>query len=503
MHPDPACLNLIANGDFAAGATAPEGWECKPPTGFVFTSCVHSNTRAVLIVDPPADVTLRQRSFVLIPGESYRLSAEFMTDGFADPSQAAVILVNPGAKWRVALSPTTVTAGWALHSLVFTVEPATVPHYHLVIAIQKGAGKVGIANVALAPLSPLAHCERAAPLPSLAIAPHYAAVPAGDPMELTIRTSRATSSLRVAIHGPEHRVATDVPVKDGVGRYRLIDHATQGHGLFTVTAFDLATAAWSAAYVDRVDPQTYSAFEQATDATSFKKATHFLFLGDSLTDFHRGYNYVDKLAFWLQRRHGPLVTVKNAGVGGDFVTRVWDRLNHTTHDGAPAHRAHMYDALYTPTPTHVFLFLGHNDSKLTHASGYTVGFVPLARFEDDYRRIVQRIRADTQAHVILLSTMSSAYDTTSANAQKARVRGATPNLFGKPDALERYNTVIQAIANDEQCGFVDVYTPSRQHPDKRSLFMPGDGVHISNKGNELVALEILRYLAMRARTGCA
>jgi len=37
-----------------------------------------------------------------------------------------------------------------------------------------------------------------------------------------------------------------------------------------------------------------------------------------------------------------------------------------------------------------------------------------------------------------------------------------------------------------------VYEPTRTHPDKPSLFMP-DGVHVNNRGNRLLALEILKY----------
>lgn len=492
-------MNLIANADFRQGGSLPEGWACGKAAGFgCETGAGPAGGRCLSVSGPEEEVTLRQTGLVLIPGEAYRLSAWIRTEAFTDPSRARVILIHPGTRWRAHLEPARETAGWSRYDAVCTPAPVPDPRYNLVIAVQKGPGRVQVADIALEPLSSTAHAAPRSTVPPLAISPRYAAVPEGGSVALTLHGAPPAASLRLAVHGPDYAAATDLEPGTGPCRYRFEAASVPAHGLYTVTAFHRETAAFAVASIDRLSRATCAAFGQAADAAALVPPAHLLFLGDSLTDFHRGCNYVDKVAFWLQRRHGPGITVRNAGVGGDFVTRVWDRLTQSLTDGKPAHRAHMYDALYRPMPTHVFIFLGHNDSKLTHASGYTTGFVPLPLFEDCYRRIVRRIRADTGARITLLSTMSSFYDTAKANADKARAGGGTPNLFGKPEALERYNAAIRTIAAGEGCGFIDVYTPSRRHPDKRSLFMPGDGVHISNQGNELVALELLAGLARRA-----
>jgi lysophospholipase L1-like esterase len=492
-------MNLLANGDFENGDAIPDHWECGKHPAFVYEHAgADAGRRCVMVAESKGEVTLRQRGLLLIPGERYRLSACIKTGELADPTRARIILVSRSTPWRVTLEPAQTTSGWAVYETLFTPAPSPDPHYTLVVDIQKGAGKVWVGPIALTPLSPHAHSETDAAALSIEVTPLYTPVSEDGRADLTIRirhegTPPTGGSLRAAVHGPDARPVIDLAVTGGFSHYRF--EGACATGLYTFSAFDTATGRFATAYLDRLARQTYAAFEHLADATSFKAPTHLLFLGDSLTDFHRGFNYVDKLAFWLQRRHGPRITLKNAGVGGDFVTRVWDRLTGVTHAGAPAHRAGMYNRLYDPRPSHVFLFLGHNDSKLTCASGHTIGFVPLPLFESCYRQIVQKIRDDTQARIILISTMSSFYDTTKANAEKAMARGEAPNLFGKPEALERYNEVIRSLAEAEGCGFIDVYTPSLRHPDKRSLFAPGDGVHISNKGNELVAMEILSYLA--------
>jgi lysophospholipase L1-like esterase len=234
-------------------------------------------------------------------------------------------------------------------------------------------------------------------------------------------------------------------------------------------------------YVDVVIEATYKAFAAATDATRIEKPAHLIFVGDSLTALFRGYNYVDKVRGWLRYKYGDSVQVTNAGVGGDYTTRVLARLEK--------------DVL-TQRPTHVFIFLGHNDSKLKSTTDYKEAVVPPDVFEKEYREIVQTIQTKTKARVTIISATSSVYEITKATAEAARKAGRAHNLFGKPQALEQFNSIAQKVAKELGAGYLDVYEPTRTHPDKRSLFT-ADGVHISNEGNRLVALEILKYLGRK------
>ena len=56
------------------------------------------------------------------------------------------------------------------------------------------------------------------------------------------------------------------------------------------------------------------------------------------------------------------------------------------------------------------------------------------------------------------------------------------------------DAVAREVAAECGAGYLDVYEPTRRHPDKPTLFT-ADGVHLSNAGNRLIALEILKYLA--------
>jgi lysophospholipase L1-like esterase len=224
--------------------------------------------------------------------------------------------------------------------------------------------------------------------------------------------------------------------------------------------------------------------DEWTDAAArvnLQPPAHLVFVGDSLTSLFPASNYVAKVRACLHARFGDKVRVTNAGVGGDYITRVQARLEK--------------DVLkLEPKPTHVFIFLGHNDSKLKSSSGYKEAVVKPEDFDRQYRAVISAIRKTIGAKVVVLSATSSVYEITKATAEKSATAGKTHNLFGKPEALEQFNAIARKVAADLGAGYMDLYAPTRTHPHKPSLFTK-DGVHINDAGNTLVALEILRYLS--------
>ena len=60
--------------------------------------------------------------------------------------------------------------------------------------------------------------------------------------------------------------------------------------------------------------------------------------------------------------------------------------------------------------------------------------------------------------------------------------------------MEQYNRVTQEYCKNNGMEFIDIYTTMKARPDKASLLL-ADGVHLSDKGHDFVALETLKYLA--------
>jgi lysophospholipase L1-like esterase len=176
---------------------------------------------------------------------------------------------------------------------------------------------------------------------------------------------------------------------------------------------------------------------------------------------------------------------------------MWKRLQ-----SEGAYRQEMYEGLFEPTPTRVFIWLGHNDSKLKPKPEYETPddypfdpVVPLDTFEETFVTAIEHIREQAPgAEFTVISASSSVHEITRATVVKRiESRGNGGSYFGKPEVLERFNERMQSVAETTGADYVDVYNPTKNHPDKPSLFT-GDGVHMSQAGNLLVAREILGYL---------
>ena len=328
--------------------------------------------------------------------------------------------------------------------------------------------------------------------------PGHAMVPRGGRIDVRVRVldgsgGPAPGNLTVQTGGADARdEITDLNLDDsGAATYPFHAAPEMETGIQTVRLHHRASGAAHSFYVDVLDRATYDAFDKVVGRIEREPLpAHVLFIGDSLTDMFRGQNYVDKVGFWLGKRYGRKATVKNIGVGGDYILRVWGRLN-----GEPStYRLAMYDGIFEPMPTRVFFFLGHNDSKLTSRSDYATPVVLPGEFEEKYRLAIRKVEDETGAKITVISATSSVYEITEATAAKRRAEGKAHNLFGKPEALEQFNAIAKKVADECGAAYLDVYEPTRRHPNKPSLFTR-DGVHVSNQGNRLLALEILKHLA--------
>jgi len=491
--------NLVANPGFEAVAdgaiqqwTLPSYWVGEVASA-ADPAQVHGGSRAALLRAAPGDdgkhwARIHNVQAAASFGLQYRLSVWAKGQG---DLRLGVINYRPD---RPGLEPYTWTwqdaalrlaEDWQSTSLEFTPTDVNVDRVTAAINLEGEGARAYLDDVAL---EVVRRGEG-----RITVSPPYAMVRVGERLVFTLE---GTEGERPAASGPVQALVRDPeapraePLALDAGG-RAIYEVTAARAGLTEVAFVVGDlGAMATANVDAVSEETYQAFADAASATELGPLpAHLLFLGDSLTDFHRGWNYVDQVGFWLREARGEQVTVRNAGVGGDYITRVWQRLS-----GDPsAYRAPMYDRLFEPRPTHVLVFLGHNDTKLTSGSGFTEAVVSPGDFEALFRSAIERIRAETGARITLLSSTSSVYEITKPNAEKLLETRGSASLFGKPEVLEQYNALLRRIAEETDCAYLDVYDPTRRHPDKASLFMT-DGVHLNLEGNHLIALEVLRAL---------
>ena len=396
---------------------------------------------------------------------------------------------KPPYKYYMQETPTTLTDTWQQVVYEFTMDD---PRTSRIAPVAELRGEGAVAWLDDATLTSAADPDAA-----IRVEPHHPMLAPGGSVDIQVAVLKggkplASGEITVILPAKEGvpKTTTLALGKSGTVTYRFTAAAGTEQGIHALTFSHAATGVGQPIAVDVVDKATYAAFEQAASKTKLDGSpAHYLFIGDSLTDFFRDRNYVDKVGFWLRKVHGPKATVRNVGVGGDFITRVWQRLNKDPK----SYRLNMYDDLYDPMPTHVFWFLGHNDSKLASRSGYKDACVPPDRFEAEYRLAIRKVQKDTKARITVMSASSSVFEITKANSDKRAAAGRAHNLFGQPAALEQFNAIAKKVADECGAGYLDVYEPTRAHADKPSLFTP-DGVHVNNNGNRLLALEILKYL---------
>ncbi|MDO9542286.1 MAG: GDSL-type esterase/lipase family protein [Kiritimatiellia bacterium] len=220
-----------------------------------------------------------------------------------------------------------------------------------------------------------------------------------------------------------------------------------------------------------------------------------LYIGDSLTDRCHGHNYTDMVDSFLDKYNPGRASFKNAGVGGDYITRVWERVAGT-QGGKPAYRQNTYNNLLSQKPDLIFIFLGANDSKALSTHNYKIPVVSLEKQYELYNKLVDYLRENTKAKIVFVSAASSYLPAQEKSAEKLRAQNKPHNLFGLDEHIVNFNNTLKKICAEKNIDYIDVYTPTKNHPEKQKLFI-ADGVHISEEGNLLVANAIIEYLTTK------
>ena len=237
--------------------------------------------------------------------------------------------------------------------------------------------------------------------------------------------------------------------------------------------------------------------QAAVDVSApISKPVNVLFLGDSLSDFDRGSNHVDKLQAKLDGKWPGKFKIHNFSVRGDYIERVMDRMNAKTGVGL-----HRYKGIWDRHYDWAFVSLGHNDTRTRKNTGFTVPHMSEAQVRDGFAALIALLKSKGISRIILLSSASSNFEGIRRRtalriaAIKAGKGKDTPFAqFGDPKLLEAYNSImVEMSSNDPAVEYLDIYTPMKVHPDKASLFR-ADGVHLSQKGHEYVSDAEFAYI---------
>ena len=215
-----------------------------------------------------------------------------------------------------------------------------------------------------------------------------------------------------------------------------------------------------------------------------KKETHILYIGDSLNDFDRGFNSVDRLEYFLNLHQPGRFVLHNYSVAGDYITRVEERMKEC--DG-------RYRGIFDRTYDLVLIALGTNDCRSLSTVDYARPLVPPEEARSSYERVIAELRKRSPGvPVWLLSPSYSNYDFQVQSSEKAVKSGRVGVRFGIPAHLENFSAMLKALADSgDAIRYIDIRTPMKDAFSPEN-YNPADGVHLSLKGHRLFSELLLR-----------
>ncbi len=235
--------------------------------------------------------------------------------------------------------------------------------------------------------------------------------------------------------------------------------------------------------------------DEAASKVKLEKPVNILYLGDSLSDYDRGSNHVNTVAEYLAKHNPGKVQCWNFAKGGDCIRYIIQRMDGKGKGDWKS----RYDDLWNRKYDWAFILLGHNDTKTNLKNDFKEPFTPRAQQHEMYDELIRRLRARGIGRIVLLSSTSSNFDVcnhwVTSRLERAKAAGQGISLFGQPEQMEAFNKALREIAARNNVEYADLYDKMKARGDKPFMLRFTDGVHLSKKGYDFVALETLRYLA--------
>ena len=207
----------------------------------------------------------------------------------------------------------------------------------------------------------------------------------------------------------------------------------------------------------------------ALSGFTFQQKKRVIFLGDSITEAGvKPGGYITVLGDLMkQRGMDNNFELQGAGIGGNKIYDLYLRAD---------------DDVISKKPDVVVIWVGVND--VWHKSMYGTG-TDQDKFEKFYNALIKKLRA-ANADVIICTPAAIGEKTDFTNSQDGD--------------LNQYSQIIRGIAQKNNCSLVDLrkvfldYNLSNNKNNIPQGILTTDGVHLNEKGNAVVAEEMMKAL---------
>ncbi|MFM9910588.1 MAG: SGNH/GDSL hydrolase family protein [Chitinophagaceae bacterium] len=196
---------------------------------------------------------------------------------------------------------------------------------------------------------------------------------------------------------------------------------------------------------------------------------HIVFFGDSITQAGvQPGGYITVLGSMIKEKGlSDLYQLTGAGIGGNKIYDLYLRMD---------------DDVLSKNPTTVVIWVGVND--VWHKRSFGTG-TDADKFEQFYNAIIKKLQSKN-IKVFICTPAAIGEKTDFSN-----------ELDGD---LNKYSNIIREIARKNNCSLIDLrksflaYNLANNPDNKAKEILTSDGVHLNEKGNRLVAEEMMKVL---------
>jgi lysophospholipase L1-like esterase len=232
----------------------------------------------------------------------------------------------------------------------------------------------------------------------------------------------------------------------------------------------------------------YAAFDALARKVKPVGKTNILWLGDSLCDFDRSFNAVDKLSFWLNKYNPGKYCIENRAVRGDYILRVVERML-----GKKCFSSAAYDNIWNNKYDFIIIQLGNNDCMTTTNNKFAAPLVATKQIVPAYEQLLKIIRKNSSAKIIVTSGTYPDVPLMVSRGERALGKYFFAR-FGTEQFVLPFNAAVKEFAAKNSAEFIDLYTPMKQAYNKNNYV---DGIHLSETGHTLMSKILLTHFANR------
>ena len=243
-------------------------------------------------------------------------------------------------------------------------------------------------------------------------------------------------------------------------------------------------------YVHVLAPDQYGRLQKLT--AQIRNPGTVLVIGDSLSDYLRGYNWVEIVGHFCRTRFPGKTDWFNYAIGGDQAPRVLNRLREVSGTYA----LERYRGIKEIKPDLILISLGQNDSlsldrDLKEKSPTQV---PPEKFKACMTGIIAHLRKQYPgAQIVLFTPFALCFKKSWKNYFANRKL-----VFGEPGIMRQYAKLVREIAAENHCVVLDVHTPFKALKDSAPYFLY-DGIHLNIRGNLHASEIVLQYLTQEEK----